>query len=408
MNANDNKTDNRKAIGNVGVLDIRNATEDTISSVRSIGNVGTVVHSPETARLIPLLSIGNVGGYLEVTGDFRIHNGHLTITRNFFSGLSSSLSLLVNGHVQVDSDVDAADIESNLKTLAVNGHLMCPESLIGVIQSSIREMNGQVQTYAPGDKLHLGRVRIDDLYLRSLPDNTTLAVVGRIVMTEVVSNDLITQKIVKIKHVGRLRVRGENAEAILSRMEDTSSDSTASIIPEGYTIIDHQVVLDETILDSLATKKLYCADWVIVDEELEAEVLENKLDALIAQRGVVCPQRLKAQVASKTDLTQTRLVFYDDSLWLVDGELNVLPSRFEYMEGNSTLVVFGELGIDASVEPGTLADRLVSVHNFGEISGTADQIGAIQARLASGDGELTISGKADQPEGIGNMSRLVL
>ena len=182
MNANDSKSDNRKSIGNVGVLDIRNATEESVDSIRSIGNVGTIVHSPETARLASRLSIGNVGNYFEVTGDFRTHNGHLTITRDFFKGLSSPLSLVVNGHIQVDADVEPADINANLAGLSINGHLMCPENLVGVIQGKIRNMNGHIQTYVPGDRLYLGRLRIDDTYLRTLPDDSTLTVVGRIVV----------------------------------------------------------------------------------------------------------------------------------------------------------------------------------------------------------------------------------
>ena len=408
MNANDSKSDNRKSIGNVGVLDIRNATEESVDSIRSIGNVGTIVHSPETASLASRLSIGNVGNYFEVTGDFRTHNGHLTITRDFFKGLSSPLSLVVNGHIQVDADVEHADIEANLAGLSLNGHLMCPENLVGVIQGKIRNMNGHIQTYVPGDRLYLGRLRIDDTYLRTLPDDSTLTVVGRIVMTEIVSNELIAQKIAKIKHIGRMRIREENAEAILSRLDDSPTESGVSVIPEGFAPIDHQLVLDEATLDSLQSRKLYCTDWVIVDDSMDAEVLDSKLDALVAQ-GVVCPERLKAQVASKADLTQTRSVFYAGNLWLVEGELRVMPSRFEFMEGNATLVVFGELNIDSAVEPGTLAERLVSVHNFGEISGTADQIGAIQARLASGDGELNVSSQTEQATNdIGNMAHLVL
>ena len=80
-------------------------------------------------------------------------------------------------------------------------------------------------------------------------------------------------------------------------------------------------------------------------------------------------------------------MFYRGELWLVEDETEVVPSRFEFMEGNATLVVRGEFSVSPEVEPKTLADRLEAVHNFGEIYCSQDQMGAIQSRMRTSEGE---------------------
>jgi hypothetical protein len=72
----------------------------------------------------------------------------------------------------------------------------------------------------------------------------------------------------------------------------------------------------------------------------------------------------------------------------VEDEMEVAPSRFEFMEAGATLVVRGEFSVSPEVEPKTLADRLEAVHNFGEIYCSQAQMGAIQARMKTSEGEL--------------------
>jgi len=100
----------------------------------------------------------------------------------------------------------------------------------------------------------------------------------------------------------------------------------------------------------------------------------------------------------------------------VQDEQTLHPARFAGLEGSATLVVTGELTIDAEIAPATLAERLSAVHNFGEIRGTPDQIAALRTRLSQYEGELDEVMPGSKPpeeneakEGlIGNMNILAL
>jgi len=100
-----------KVIGNVGILDLRNATETSVAEISRIGNVGAVLYSRETAGLVTGLNIGNVGTSVEVSPDASIVTGLVVFTRDVFKGQEAPLDLVVAGPVVVNPDVPAEDIE---------------------------------------------------------------------------------------------------------------------------------------------------------------------------------------------------------------------------------------------------------------------------------------------------------
>jgi hypothetical protein len=117
-------------------------------------------------------------------------------------------------------------------------------------------------------------------------------------------------------------------------------------------------------------------------------------------------------MSRKCNILETRAIFYEGELWLVDGSEQLSASRFEYLDGKATLVVTGALALDEDVEPGVLANRLVKVHNMGAIKCTPEQRGAIQARLGMNEGEIGAGEAEEAPEEgaryLGNVNHLVL
>ena len=133
------------------------------------------------------------------------------------------------------------------------------------------------------------------------------------------------------------------------------------------------------------------------------------MDALISEDTIICPVELRHVISQKCNMLEARTIFYEGELWMVDAETDLHPSRFDYLEGKATLVVYGELTIDAEIEPRVLAQRLAKVHNLGQIRCTPQQMGAIQARLGLTDGDLVDSALDETAgDGIGNAGYLAL
>lgn len=396
-----------KVIGNVGVLDLRRATEASIAEISRIGNVGTMLYSPETAILVTRLNVGNVGSTTEVSADAKMITGEVVFNSEYFKGQEAQLDLVVTGQLVVYPDVPAEDIEQGLGELHVVGQLVCPEHLAGILQSKTKNLVGQSIIYASSGQLIVGRLVLDENYLHSLEDDSELVVIGSLRLPHVLPNDLLEQKIQNIQVSGTVRCHEANVRAILARMVDKSAKITT--IPAGFELVDSPLVLNSALLESLPAKHLYCIDRVQIDPEVDSPVLDERLEVLISEDVVICPVKLRSVLARKCNLLETQAIFYEGELWLVDAEFDLTASRFDYLEGKATLVVLGELTIDPEIDPKVLVDRLAKVHNFGEIRCTSKQLGAIQARLGVSDGELQDTTRADTAdEGVGNVGYLAI
>ena len=108
-----------KVIGNVGHLDLRNASEESVAEIRRIGNVGAIIYSPETAHLIQRLNIGNVGSTLVVPKHTKVATGQTKFDRSYPGSLKEPISLLLVGQLIVEPEVTVEDIEKCVEALYV-------------------------------------------------------------------------------------------------------------------------------------------------------------------------------------------------------------------------------------------------------------------------------------------------
>lgn len=401
-----------KAIGNVGILDLRTATEAAVAGIRRIGNVGTVLVSPETAHLAARINMGNIGGTIEAPADARLLSGQVLINRDYFRGQPAPLHLLVAGQLIVEPEVQAEDIEKGLDALQVMGQVLCPEQLAGTIQAKLRTLQGQLHTYDGALRLVLGDLILDEHSLPGLEDGAQLAVIGKVQVFKVVDNELLARKIEKIHLVGSLLCHEENSQVLCSRLEEKTSTAKKTIIPTGFALVDHPLVIDADTLGTLPGKKLYCTKRVQISREVQAASLERALEGMIGKNMVLYPRPLGEVLQPRLEISAENGVAYEGTLWLVEDSEELVASRFEYLEGQATLVVLGDLRIDPEIDAKVLAERLAKVHNKGRILCTKAQMGAIQARLGLNKGDLrdlTQDRKTEQiEEGIGNAGQLKL
>ena len=409
MTANETKPGQR--IGNVGTLDIRNATEEAVANIERIGNVGVILYSPETASLLTKLSIGNMGLSVEAPADAKVLTGQTIFNRDYFKNQSEPLNLVIVGQLIIQADVPEEDIEKGLDLLVASGQILCPENLMGVVQSKLRDFSGQIQVFDPSTRLVMGKLTIDESYLQSLDDGTELMVMGKIDLPQVLDDDLLGKRISRLQVMGKITCREENLQTLRSCLDEKAGAVKIAAIPAGFEPVDGSLVLDALTLQSLPGRKLYCSGPVQIAEDVEPDALNDAVEALVAQSLLICPVALKEVVAQKCDMLKTKAIFYEGELWLVDESQELLSSRFDFLEGKATLVVRDSLTISADIDPKLLAERLAKVHNLEEIFCTPGQMGAIQARLGLNQGQLIDSTREEEEKDgnrIGNIGHLKL
>jgi hypothetical protein len=385
----------KKIIHNLNILDLRNATEESVAEIGEIRNLNLLICSKETAHLVTRIKVGNLNSTVQVPADVKQVMGQVIITRDYFKGQESTF-LFAMGQIIIEPDVVAEDLEAALDGLIVMGQFIYPEHLAGVIRAKAGQVTGQTVTYPPFARVKFDGLTLDEHYLRALNDDTELAVVDQLHVPQVLPNDLLEQKIKKLFVSGRITCHEENAQVIQARLVDGSGN--VKTIPAGFELVKKPLVLDATLLSSLPAKKLYCSERVQIEGDVNSSALDKHLDSLISEDMVLCPAALKDMLVKKCDPLKNRVVFYEGELWLVDDERELKASRFDYLEGKATLVVTGEATLDSEIDPKVLADRLAKVHNLGLIRCTPEQMGAIEARLGMRDGDLKDSTPSEEPE----------
>jgi hypothetical protein len=397
-------------IGNINILDLRKATAETIASISKVGNVNVLLYSRETAPLIPTLNLGNINVSVEAPQDAQAVTGQVVINREFVEGREEPVFLVVTGQVLVKPEVKAEDVEKGIAGLVVVGQILCPEPVLGAIQAKTVQLVGQSKAYPASGRLIMGSLTMDETFLKGLEDGSELVILGSLRLPEVLPGDLIEQKLTRLHVNGGIRVHQANAELIQARL--TNGARKMTVIPEGYALVSNPLALDDTVLDALPSRKLFCLERVEVDRSANPELLDEGIEQLIVKDLLLCPAALKGIMSRKCNILDTKAIFYEGELWLVDGHEQLSASRFEYLEGKATLVVTGALAVDQEVEPSVLAQRLGKVHNMGAIKCTPEQKGAIQARLGMNEGAIGAGEEDEEPkEGarfLGNVNHLVL
>ena len=397
-------------IGNVNTLDLRKATAETLTSISKIGNVNVLLYSRETAALVSRINSGNINVSAEAPEDAQVVTGQVIINREFVEGREQPVFLVVTGQVVVKPEVKPEDVERGIAGLVVVGQIVCPEPVLGAIQAKTVQLVGQTKAYPASGRLIMGSLTMDETFLKGLEDGAELVILGSLRLPEIVPGELIEQKLARLHVSGGVRVHQANAELIQARL--TNGVRKMTIIPEGYALVSKPLVLDDTVLTALPSSKLFCLERVEVDRSTSPELLDERVEQIVVKDVLLCPAALKGVMSRKVNILETKAIFYEGELWLVDGGEQLSASRFEYLDGKATLVVTGALAVDKDVEPGVLAQRLAKVHNMGAINCTPEQKGAIQARLGMNEGAIGAGEEEEEPkEGarfLGNVNHLAL
>jgi hypothetical protein len=379
-------------IRNVGVLDMRKATEETVSRHTEFENVGVLVYSAESRRLLAGTRMTNVGMAIEAPSSARLVQGALTVSAAFLSERSTPLDLAVTGQLIVGADVGAKELDSGLGELVVAGEIVCPEALEGLLQSKLRRHTGATWTYRAGadTRLVTRKLTLDEAFLRSLPDGSRVVALRAVEAPDILPSELLAQKIGALEARRSVRCRGENAEAIRAVLAGSRRPSVR-VVPIGFEPVDRPLRLDRRTLRALPGTRLCCSETVVVADEVSEENLSNGVEGLVAEDLLICPARLQGVMVTICNLVETTAIFYEGELWRIDGEETLRQSRFDFLNGSATMLVTGVLQIEPGVEAATLFERVAAVHNFGVIMCTPDQASALQARLVTNEGEIAAS-----------------
>ncbi len=400
---------NKKSIGNVNVLDLRQATEASVTGIERIGNVNLVIQTKATAPYFQQMAVGNVNAVVTVPDDADVRQvmGLTELAAQFSEGISSPIYMLVMGKLLVHPDVPAEEIAKGIAGITVFGKLVCPEPLIGVIQGKVDKIFGKTTVYPVLDRVELRSLELDEAFLNSLPDGTKLAITGTLDVPEVLPNELIAQKIA-VLHASSSGICHEENHATLQKVM-TAGGASLTAIPTGYRFVKRPLMLDRVRLSALRDPFLYNTEQIILGHDVPAELASERIKGLRSEEIIACPQELESVIVDKVDVLEDQVIFYEGELLLVDGEETLRWDRLAACDCPVTLLVTGNLELADDLTAEQISSRIARVHNLGTITCSSSQIGAIESLLGIRDGELAIVAEEALPQHwIANVNMLEL
>lgn len=332
------------------ILDLRHLSEETLASYEQIGmQAALVLTGPDTETLLAKHTVELEAALVHRCDDetaVNVVNGKATLCAA--RKPEGKTILIVNGKLNIDAD--AADTLRAYEKIVVNGKVLCPESLVGLVTEKC-SVNGKLSAY-PDDAVVLnGTVKLDRLFL--------LRAQERLYWTE--KQFVAVDPKLDVAALAAKGVRFAAPKAILlEQFTETlaplfTENTELIVLPEGTAVVDDDFELTPKTFRRYGSKIYVMGDVNISDDA--AEVL-GQVEYLHASGDVSLSAALEDVFYAIPD------VEYED-LQLLTGHvvrnkplLNIKPELLELDPAGVTCANCAVVTLDKTLTPEEIVAKL--------------------------------------------------
>lgn len=373
-------------IKNIGLLDVREISEEIAEQVTEIQNIGMLIESDKSQTLLKNVKRTNIGVTLKIPSDKNIdlimQNGSLNVDREFLEGIENQAAFIVNGEIAFKNDIDVNLLKEKLFTVLVNGELICPRRLSGVIQSK-GTINGALTVYSSDYALIQGKIQLNNRFLKTMRQGSKLAF-EKLLILESVDLGLLEEKIFNIEVLGKLVIL-ENLEDEVSQYIDNYYSVNKVIIPdlgEEVHYLDKGVLIDNNFLSKYNEAVLY------VDGKVKFELEENtdfgKHIRLLICKKIICNKKTY-------DLIKDN-IGPDVNVEIIEGKI-VENTGHMVLSGiineKTTILNMGTLDIDEGLDIDTFTENILEIRNYGLIQAPEDKLSIVKEKVKDNKGAIS-------------------
>ncbi|MEH7013346.1 hypothetical protein V7087_21475 [Neobacillus niacini] len=354
-------------IGNVGLLNLVNATEESVKGIERIENVGLVIYGKENAHLLTRLNIGNIGSSLEVPVGSRLFNGLFNLDQNYLSSIDEPVFLLVNGIVIIDENVQADQVQAGQLKMMVNGKVYSPSHLSGIAGKMLSKGSGAVETYhgAP-PRLENGKFTLTNSFLQSIEESLYLVVNGMLTFAQDLNIDLFNEKISKLEVNGKISLF-ENQESYLYKKVASLTTCLVEVIPAGYEVLGKPLRLNARSIRRFQQKKWFTNKPVIIESDVSRDMLMKAIEKIHSSSVIICNEEVEDLVYERLSLMETEVLSYENNFIVIDGEEVWSNDQFLALDQPVNFIVNGQLILDGDVSGEVLRSKVSTLDVLGEV-----------------------------------------
>lgn len=383
-------------IKEVAFLDLTNASAEVLNEIKAIKKVAFLLYNEKFEPYMAKIDFEEVASTLKVTGSHTIINGKSEIDSQFITGIKEPLFLIINGKLTIKPGVSLDLLDQAISGICLNGKIYCPESIQGLVQQKMAQLNGKILTYMDQvTRFESAPTTLDNGYLAQLDADTNLVLTSDVKMFEGINLSLFNEKINTIQFLGSATVSEKYREELSPK---TAPGSVAiRYIPEGFNYVEGDLELTDEDLSRYPGGKLYTDGSIYFGNEIEAKDVEENLVALKATEAIYCRKELRKAILSICE-PSAKVTSYKGILRAVDGAYTLTQPELEYTPDTITFIVRGVLEVDSNVDPKTLFEKIAHVDNYGVITGSPEAVGVLQTKLRVREGVVESGNSLDIEE----------
>lgn len=398
-------------IGNVGLLNLLNATEQSVKAYEKIGNVGAIIYKAGQSHLLGELNIGNIGKTIELPEGYSYSNGILHIDSQYIQSVDPEKKLLVNGIVIFERDVQKEELKEAFPNMIVNGEVFAPAHLTGIISGMFSQGSATVKVYKDAPpRFENGSITLGNSFLQAADEPMYLVVNGLLKFPKDLDMELFNEKIGRIDVNGMISIHEEQERYLHGKM-DAAPNGVIQVIPAGYDMVKNTLRLNARSIRRFQNQKLWTKKPLIFEADITREALGAAIEKVDSKSYIICSEELEDLFYERLERMETEVLTFEHGYVFVEGEQEWSNDQFLELDQSVNLIVEGTLVLNSDVEAAVLRDKVAAIDLFGEIQvGNVKLSGTVQNKIRTGQGRIKGQHEAvkNSRAGLQNIGELTL
>ncbi|WP_304942181.1 hypothetical protein [Vallitalea guaymasensis] len=345
---------------NICLLDARKATEQSLSNITELENIGSLIYSDTTASLISSIKKINIGSMVKIDEDesidYMTENGKAVIDEALLEEVDNKLFVLVNGVCEI-KEMPKELFKEKIHSMTVNGLVICPESLKSVV-SIKSKINGLTIALKEGYRFIDDTVLLNETFI--VKQVNAKLTIEKLVAIDKIDEDSFNESIEHIQILDELVITKGNLK-ILRKTIDNLEEVELTIVP------DNSVFKEGTVEINSATIKFYDGESLVVDgklviKDVAPEELRKHITSIYSDK-VFCDEELSQTVKELCNNSNVKIMNNNDIH--NNGKLVIDKNYLLGLEGKVAIDNNGKLVIDESVTLEIAKDKIKSITNKG-------------------------------------------
>jgi hypothetical protein len=205
----------KEEIKNVGVLNLKDMSEEDIEEIPKIKNVGVIIAPKNHIGKLSAKPMENVGAIVPYEEGMVVYAGSTVLTSNTLEHLDKPIKIVQAGELTFANDVKENLILQKISSIKNYGMIIVPKSAYGAVMSKCVENCGKVTTsedykavediqYDEDSVVYGGKTVLNADTLQQFEKPIKIVQTGKLVFADDLTKDLIIDKIESIKNYGKI------------------------------------------------------------------------------------------------------------------------------------------------------------------------------------------------------------